>query len=231
MDDFGKQQIYLETWRDSLIPLCTNSSQSAPHLCSEFKPSLSDHGMCFTKNQAPVDTIYRPTEYMKTFKEAFLSDRDDFTILKNRGSGKRYKTIFLINANQVMDMRNGLKWNRTDPSEFLIGIHPNLDMPIIRETGIKIDAGFKTMIRVNAIQLKSDKSIKRLDVRRRGCKFREESKDMSIFKVYSRYCVFRYYLPLSYCNFLARDTIKPGRDCNDALIFFHQDRIVSLIAT
>ena len=191
LDDLEKQQVFLETWRDSLIPLCTNRSQSAPHRCSEFKPSLSNRGMCFTKNQAPVNKIYRPTEYMKAFTGVFLSNRDNFTILKNMGSGRRYKTSFLINANQVMDMRNGRRWNQTKKAEFRIGIHPNFDMPEIRDTSIKIDAGFKTTIRVNAVQLKSDQSIEDLDVRRRGCKFRSESQGLSIFKTYSRYFSFK----------------------------------------
>ena len=181
-----KQKIYYDTWRDSLIPLCTNKSQTAPHLCSDFIPSLSNRGICFTKNQAPVNEIYRQTKYIKTFTDAFLSNRDNFTLLKNMGSGRRYKTAFVINANRVMDMRNGIEWNQTKRAEFRLGIHPNFDMPEIRDTSIKIDAGFKTTIKVNAIQLESDKSIEDLDIDRRKCKFRSESEGMAIFKTYSR---------------------------------------------
>ena len=179
--------MYRDTWRNSLVPLCTNRSQSAPHLCFEFRPSLSNRGMCFTKNQAPVSEIYHSTEYMKTFTDVFLGGRDDFAISNNMGSGRRYKTSFLINANQVMDMKNGLKWNQLKEAEFRVGIHPNWDMPEIRDTSIKIDAGFKTIIRVNAIQLESDQSIKDLDIERRNCKFSSEYNGMSIFKTYSRY--------------------------------------------
>ena len=187
LDDLEKQRIYLETWRDSLIPLCTNKSQTAPHLCSDFIPSLSNRGLCFTKNQAPVNEIYRPTEYMKIFTGTFLNNRDNFTMLKSMGSGRRYKTSFLINANRIMDLRNGVEWNQSKQAEFRLGINPNYDMPEIRDSSIKIDAGFKTTINVNAIQLESDPSIEDLGIDRRKCKFRFESEGMTIFKTYSRY--------------------------------------------
>ena len=61
-------KLYLDTWRDSLIPLCADRSGRIPSLCSEFKPSLSDQGLCFTQNHAPIDDIFKPTKYLHTFK-------------------------------------------------------------------------------------------------------------------------------------------------------------------
>ena len=131
--------------------------------------------------------IYRPTEYIATFTDTFLSNRDDFPLMKNVGSGMRYKTAFIINANQVMDMKNGLKWNQGKQAEFRLNIHPNFDMPEIRDNAIRIDAGFKTTIRLNAIQLQSEQSIEDLEIKKRQCKFRSEADGMAIFKTYSRY--------------------------------------------
>ena len=178
--------MYRDTWRNSMIPLCTDRPTDPFHLCSEFRPSLSNRGMCFTKNQAPVDEIYRTTQYTKAFTDAFLGDRDNFNISKNVGSGKRYKTTFLINANQVMDMKNGMKWNLTDQAVFQLGVHAQYDMPEIRDTGIQVEAGFKTIIKLNAIQLESDPSVQDLKVERRNCRFPSESDGMTIFKTYSR---------------------------------------------
>ena len=178
--------MYEDNWRDSLIPLCTNRSLTAPHLCSEFRPSLSNQGMCFTKNQAPLNEIYRPSEYMEAFANTFLRDRDVFPILPNMGSGMRYKTAFMVNSNQVMDMKKGREWNQTKEAVFRLGIHANFEMPEIRDTSIKIRSGFKTIVRVNAIQLESDPSIQGLTVTRRNCKFRVESEGMLLFKTYSR---------------------------------------------
>ena len=179
--------MYQDIWRNSLIPLCTDRPTIAPHLCSEFRPSLSNHGMCITKNQAPAHEIFRPTEYMKMFTDVFFRDRDNFNISKNIGSGMRYKTAFLINANQFMDMKNGLKWNERTHAEFRLAIHAHYDMPEIRDSSIKIFSGFKTIIRVNAIELESEPSVQELNLKRRGCKFPSESEGMTIFKTYSRY--------------------------------------------
>ena len=187
LTDMEKEAMYHDIWRNSLIPLCTNKSLTAPHLCSEFRPSLSNYGMCFTKNQAPLTDIYSPTEYMRIFNDTFLHDRDDFTNMKNKGSGMRYKTAFVINANQVMDMKKGMKWNKTKKATFRLGIHGILDMPEIRDTGIKINAGLKTIIRVNTIEVESDPSVEDLPVEKRMCKFNAETDGMTLLKRYSRY--------------------------------------------
>ena len=169
---------------------------TTPHLCSEFRPSVSNYGMCFTKNQAPLAEIYRQTKYMEIFNDSFLRHRDNFTILKNMGSGMRYKNEFLINANQVMDMKKGMRWDQTKHAVFRLGIHGNHDMPEIRDTGIKIKSGLKTVIMVNAIQLESDPSVQDLNVKQRKCRFESEFESMTIFKTYSRYI----FLLLNYLN-------------------------------
>ena len=179
--------MYLDNWKESLIPLCTNRSQTAPHLCSEFIPSLSNNGLCFTKNQAAVENIYIDMPYIKTFKDVFLKERDEFPILKNMGSGRRYKNSFLLNANQVMDLRRGLKWMQTKQATFRLGVHSNYDMPEIRDTSIKIDAGYKTLVRINTMQLESQQSIRNVDIKKRKCRFSFESERLFIFRNYSRY--------------------------------------------
>ena len=130
---------------------------------------------------------------METFTDAFLRDRDNFTNMVNKGSGMRYKTAFVINANKVMDMKKGIVWNKAKKATFRLGIHGIFDMPEIRDTGIKINAGLKTIIRVNAIELESDPSVQDLKIKQRKCKFKEESEGMTILKRYSRLIYLIYY--------------------------------------
>ena len=125
------KSIYLETWKDSLIPLCADRSGRIPTLCSEFKPSLSDQGLCFTQNRAPLDDIFKPTKYFKSFKKVFHSIETKTPIIKHKGSGRRYKKSFLINANRVMDLKNGIEWNDTQTAIFQLALHHNFDMPNI----------------------------------------------------------------------------------------------------
>ena len=193
LDGKEKNLMYLNNWKESLIPLCSNTSQTSPHLCSEFRPSLSNNGLCFTKNQAPLDNIYRDRPYIQTFNDVFLKERDEFPVSKNMGSGQRYKNSFLINANQVMDLRRGVTWKQTKQASFRLGINSNHDMPEMRDTSIKIDAGYKTLVRVHTMQLESQESIRTLTIVKRNCRFSFESERLLIFKHYSRYVyVFEY---------------------------------------
>ena len=88
-----------------------------------------------------------------------------------------------------MDLKSGMMWNEENQAVFRLGIHAHFDMPEIRDTSIKIVSGFKTIIKVTALQLESDPSVKDLEVERRKCKFPSESEGMTIFKTYSRYTV------------------------------------------
>lgn len=190
-----RKSIYLDNWRESLIPLCENRPYSSIHLCSDFKPSLSNRGMCFTTNLAPVYDIYRPTPYIKTLNETFMLGREESPILKNMGSGMRYKNTFLIDAGRVFNLKRGLKWSETKRALFHVGVHQNTDMPEVRDTSIEVYSGYKTTIRVNAVQLESNpKIILMRNLAKRNCKFEAESDGLYMFKTYSRY------IHMSYCN-------------------------------
>ena len=178
--------MYLDTWKDSLIPLCADRSGRAPSLCSEFKPSLSDQGLCYTQNHAPIDDIFKPTKYIQTFKQIFHWNEAKRTIMKNKGSGMRYKKSFMINANRVMDLKNGIEWNDTQRAVFRLALHPNFDIPNIRDTSINVFAGYKTTIRLNTMQLESDESVRDLDSEKRGCRFEFQHENLALFNSYSR---------------------------------------------
>ena len=179
-------RLYLDTWKDSLVPLCADRSGRMPSLCSEFKPSLSDKGLCFTQNHALIDDIFKPSTYIQTFKNIFRSNETKMRITKNKGSGMRYKKSFMINANRVMDLKNGIEWNDTQRAIFRLAFHPNFDAPNIRDTSINIFAGYKTTIRLNTMQLESDESVQDLDLKKRECRFEFENDNLTLFKSYSR---------------------------------------------
>ena len=187
--DYGEvnvTKLYLDTWKDSLIPLCADRSGRIPSLCSEFKPSLSDQGLCFTQNHAPIDDIFKPTKYLHTFKQIFHSQQTRTPIIKNKGSGMRYKKSFMINANRVMDLKNGIAWNDTQQATFRLAFHPNFDVPNLRDTSINVFVGYKTTIRLNTMQLESDASIQHLDLKKRECRFEFEHDNLTLFNSYSR---------------------------------------------
>ena len=179
-------EMYLDTWQDSLIPLCANKSGSSPELCSEFRPALTNNGLCFSKNQGKIDEIYKSTQYIRLFKDVFLASRDQAPISKNLGSGMRFKYSFLVDANRVMDLKSGVYWNKTSQAMFKIALHQPHDMPDILDGSIEIPAGKKVILKVHTIQLESEPTVKSVKSAKRMCKFPDENDDLSIFRWYSR---------------------------------------------
>ena len=178
--------IYQRTWQLSLVPLCKEQSHRRPTPCTDFIPSLTNNGMCFTKNSAPTKEIYKQTRYIKAFSEVFLKGRDEFNVSNNDGSGKGFKYSFVVDAQRVMDLRNGLNWNQTKPATFSIALHQAYDMPDIRDDSFDVSAGFRTIVRVNAFQLQSSDEVESMDLTKRNCKFDDEIDIRSPFKRYSR---------------------------------------------
>ena len=170
----------------SLIPLCKQQSEHQLHHCVDFQPSLTNNGMCFTKNGASSSDIYKDTEYIRTFREVFLKGRNNLGISKNEGSGEGFKYTFMIDAQKVMDLKNGLNWNQTKQATFRIALHQGFDIPDIRDSSLKVRAGFKTTLRVSAFELQSDGPVKEIQLSKRNCKFEDESNKQSPFRRYSR---------------------------------------------
>ena len=42
-------------------------------ICSDFIPTLTNHGICLTKNAANLDRMFKPGDYLSKFKETFFS--------------------------------------------------------------------------------------------------------------------------------------------------------------
>ena len=85
-----------------------------------------------------------------------------------------------------MDLKNGVEWNATQRAIFRLALHPNFDVPNIRDSSFNLFAGYKTTIRVNTIQLRSDDSVKELNLQKRKCRFEFEHDNLKLFNSYSR---------------------------------------------
>ena len=159
--------------------------------------------MCFTRNGAATDAIYKSSPYLEQFKKIFLSGRENDVIVKNKGSGTRFQFSFVIDGKRVMDMKNGVKWNKTKRATFKLAIHSTKDMADIRDTSVKISAGYKTTIRVNGMELFSDQMVEGVDVKKRECKFENENENLDVFKWYSRYAMFKLFYHVTSIRFLS----------------------------
>ena len=182
---------FLQSWSESIIPICMQDSFSLPIDCADFMPSFTNEGLGFTRNNANLDIIYQPSAYMNDFKKTMLFNRNISTIRRIKGSGINHQYSFLINANRYKDLKRGVNWNRTARPELKLALHSPFDIPDIKGIGVQIYPGYLTTIRVNTLQLKSNEHIRGLDIKKRQCKFADERQGLKIVKRYSRInCLF-----------------------------------------
>lgn len=182
---------YLNTYQTSLIPLCRNNSRGILKLCSDFKPALTNDGICFTRNGGQTDTVFKSTPYMEMFKRSFIPGRDKDPVLNNRGSGPQFQFSFLIDGDRTMDLKKGVDWNSTEALTYNLAIHPTKNMADVQQifdvTSTQILAGYRTIIKVKGIDFVSEQQIDDIDISKRKCKFEDENEELRVFKWYSRY--------------------------------------------
>ena len=177
---------YLQAWKSALVPVCRLERGGRFTDCTDFRPSPTNEGLCFTRNGGDFDTIYRRNSYSSAFKEIILSGRGNDPIRYNRGSGIQYQYSFFVDTNRQNDFKRGIFWKKNSDKALLLGIHSPNDVADIKGSGIDIHPGYETTIRVSFQELYSDPKIKNTDPIKRGCKFDHENTDLNIFKWYSR---------------------------------------------
>ena len=111
-------------YQTSLVPLCQNNSLAVLKNCSDFKPAVTNAGMCFARNGGQTDKVFKQTSYMEIFKRVFLPGRDQDPVLMNKGSGPKFQFSFVIDGHRTMDLKDGVEWNNTKALTFNLAIHP-----------------------------------------------------------------------------------------------------------
>ena len=186
-------QALRKSYQTSLIPFCRKNSRTNKERCSDFKPAMTNDGICLSRNGGPIDTIFKSSAYIDAFKETFIPGRDKDPVLMNKGSGKKFQFSFVIDGQRTMDLKRGVKWNERKTSRYYVAIHPNHNMADIQEmfgvTSAQISAGYKTTIKVKGIDFVSEPQISDIDVSKRNCKFENENGESGLFKWYSRYVI------------------------------------------
>ena len=154
--------------------------------CTDFKPSVTNEGLCFTRNSGNFHKIFKPSQYVDEFKEIMLSGGENDSVKHNKGSGIQYQYTFIVDANRYNDLRRGNIWNKETDTNLHLGVHSPNDIADIRGSGIAIHSGYETTIRIDLKELYSDPSIRSIAPNRRQCMFDDENEEMTIFKWYSR---------------------------------------------
>ena len=135
--------------------------------CTDFKPSVTNEGLCFTRNSGNFDKIFKPSQYVDEFKKIMLSGGENDSVQHNKGSGIQYQYTFIVDANRYNDLRRGNIWNKETDTNLHLGVHSPNDIADIRGSGIAIHSGYETTIRINLKELYSDPSIRSIAPNRR----------------------------------------------------------------
>ena len=176
---------FMRVWGQSIVPICMQDSFNLPTDCADFSPSFTNEGLGFTRNGADLEKMYQTSNYIQDFKTTMLFNRSNPNLKYVKGSGINNQYVFLINTNRYKDLKRGIKWNQTEKSQVKLAIHSPLNVADVKNLGVKIYPGYLTTIRVDMVELVSNDNIRGLDIKKRQCRFNDESKNLEILSNYS----------------------------------------------
>ena len=194
---------YLQAWTSSFLPICMQNINGEVTDCTDFKPSFSDQGLCFSRNADGIDKMYKKSKYIESFQQTMMFNMTPPLVKKNKGSGFRHQYSFLVDNGYYEDLKRGLFgdkhiytsitsdtkiWKRlkSTHTNFLLAIHSPNTIADIGGNGIRIESGYETTIRVNLMELHSEDSIKHIAVDKRQCLFPDENQNYGLFLNYSK---------------------------------------------
>ena len=159
------------------------------HECSDFSPSLSNHGLCLTRNAAKLDNVFNPSSHLSSFKSVFRPKHFVERVEMIPDDSKKHYFTFLMDGNSYKDLKRGIEWNITKEATFGITIHEPHDIPDVRGWYNKIllaPAGQITTIEVIHSKLETDESARDIEPSKRKCRFHDENENLISVKWYSK---------------------------------------------
>ena len=191
---------FLEENHDAMIPLCryTNVQHMEDKFkCEEFKWSLTNAGFGITFNAADFWSIYKPTKYLKIFKEEMrpkgysLSNQEskNENVFHTKQVGRAKDLLFIVQRSKFEETNNPFFVNMHNPSNI-----PNLF------DGVAIPIEYGTMTTITAMPsiIESSADLQAIPLDKRNCLFESEKK-LQLFKHYSQDgCMFECLLDLAY---------------------------------
>lgn len=158
-------------------------------ICSDFLPTITNHGLCMTKNAGSLKNIFKSSEYMSKFQGTFYPSRFQHDVQSIERDLAKHHFTFLVDGQSYNDLKRGNDWKTISNTIFDLGIHGPNDTADIRrwlERIISIPSGYISKISLKPLQIKADETLLSLDQGQRGCRFTKENKDLTSVKSYSK---------------------------------------------
>ena len=163
-------------------------------ICRDFIPSLSNEGLCLTRNGLEPNDIFKPTSHLKIFNETFIPANHDWTVQQISMRQSEYHFTFIVDTNRYKNFKSGKHWNDTTSENIKIGIHSPGEVADIRgwyNKIINVSPGYITTIKVKLSQQKSEGPVKDMPLKDRNCRFEDETYDLFSMHNYTKvHCLF-----------------------------------------
>lgn len=166
-----------------------NDQDGSMMICSDFLPTITNHGICLTKNAASLNEIFKASDYISKFQGAFLPVQSQQKVKNIERDPLKHHFTILVDGNSYNYLERGKYWNTTSKAIFNLGIHSTKDTADIRgwfDRIINIQSGYITKISIKPLEVKADETLRSLDKEYRSCRFSEESEDLTSVKSYSK---------------------------------------------
>lgn len=171
-------------------PIETNGKNNESMMvCSDFLPTITNHGICLSKNAANLDEIFKTNGYLSHFRDVFYHDRSQHEVKYIERDPAKHHFTFLVDGNSYNDLKRGKNWNAPLKTIFNLGIHSKKETADIRgwfDRIINIQSGYITKISIKPLEILADETLRSLDKEHRGCRFTEECNDLTSVKSYSK---------------------------------------------
>ena len=183
-----------------LIPICDaihpdemidsdEVDSSIQHLCQEFVPSISNNGICLTRNGHPLTSLFRETWHLSNFTRTFVPSNYEYEVANISNKQSEYHFTFMVDESRYNNLKRGKAWNVTAHEKIKIGIHSPQEVADVRgwyNKIIYVTTGFITTIKVKPSQQISEDSIRALPIKQRKCQFSDETEGLISMKTYTK---------------------------------------------
>ena len=189
----------------TMIPMCffenfleeESKRRFTEDSCNYFQPVFTDLGMCHAFNAKSVTDLLLDSYYKESFFEAFKHDLNpNETMHQGTKSGHSFNFYLMGNHGiRITSHGKGLYGKDQPPSKFMLGLSNHKEYFNLKASSKIVQAGFKIILNVQAMEIKPSETLKSLPIESRKCRFPEETDNLEIFKTYSQSaCEFEYLL-------------------------------------
>ena len=155
--------------------------------CKILKPVPSERGICYSYNSLDTKEMFQPTQYVADFDSVFGSwSNSSGSVLDNPGGHGPSKGFQVL-----MDRGDGFLESEVQSKELLsdffsAAIHSPNSTADQLNSGIRLNSGFTTTIRLEVTQLISASDLRSMSIEERNCHFTDETGGLDLFKIYTQ---------------------------------------------